>query len=477
MKIYNKIFQIEWKRLWKSGVFRSLILVLILFLISAFYTGIRYQSFREETIEYINKTEKERYAEFKGVVEELERKNEAFAGNGHRDPSNPMGVANSTGNRTFYLPPTKLSFINIGESDITPNYYKLGLYKKTTLYHEAEIENASILYNGHFDISFVIVFVLPLLIIALTYNITSFDKEHGTLGILLSGIVGFRKIISIRYAIRVLLLYLATIVLFSLGVLFTGKFDVFLEKSFWILLFITFVYTLFWAALSYFVTSFQRSSGFNASVLVVLWVLLVVLLPGIIKEVSSKIHTMPSRIDMIAKKREVTDSIRNKSNDALNQFLEDHPDLVPNTGVDNSLKNSITRYSVDVAVNDVLKPLEKVFDEQLSKQEEMIESYRFLSPVIMMQKMMDYTSGSSKERYTEFTKQLESFREEYRAFFAKRIFSASKFKSEEYDIIPKKEYEEKNIEGNKFLINLLFLLILSILLIILSQKQLIKLKK
>lgn len=117
MNITQKIIQFEWMRLKKSGLFKSLVLVLILFLTAAFYTGVRHDQFRKNSIQFIKDKEHKSHTEFKNVVAELERKNEDFKGNGHRDPSSPLGAANSTGNRTFFLPPTDLSFVTIGESE------------------------------------------------------------------------------------------------------------------------------------------------------------------------------------------------------------------------------------------------------------------------------------------------------------------------------------------------------------------------
>ncbi|MDO4763008.1 MAG: DUF3526 domain-containing protein [Flavobacteriaceae bacterium] len=472
MNIYKQIYLFEWIRLRKSGLFKMLITVLSLFFIAAFYTGIRYHQYRKDTIEYIKHSEANKHREFKEIVEELEKNNEEFKGNGHRDPSNPMGVANSTGNRTFYLPPADMSFISIGESDIKPNYYKLGLYKKTTLYHTSEIENASVLYNGHFDVGFILVFILPLLVIALTYNVSSYDKEQGTLGLLLSGSTRVERIISVRYTFRCFVLYVSTVAIFIIGVVLTGNFSVFQSLSFWLLLITIFVYVAFWGALSYWLGSFKKSSSFNASILATLWLILVVLFPGIIKEISLKTHPIPSKLELISLKRNITDSIRNKSNDALNQFMEDHPDLVPNANIDAKIQNAVTRYSVDVAVNEKMKPIENSFNQQIEKQENLIENYRFLSPTIMIQKNIDFISGNGIPRYKEFENQLDVFREQYRSFFAKKIFSAGKFKSKDYDNIPKSFFVEKNIGYKSFFLNILFITIFSLLLIYFANNKL-----
>ena len=152
--------------------------------------------------------------------------------------------------------------------------------------------------------------------------------------------------------------------------------------------------------------------------------------------------------------------------------MEDHPDLVPNPNADDRIKNAIDRFSVDVAVNEKMKPMEEAFDKQLEQQEKTIENYRFLSPAVIMQKMVDYLSGNSKERYSEFNAQLNVFRENYRSFFAKKIFEAEKFKSKDYDQIPKANFVEKPIESSRFLFNIGFLVVISVILFYFASTKL-----
>ena len=54
-------------------------------------------------------------------------------------------------------------------------------------------------WPGRFDLAFVLIYLYPLLILALTYNLLSAEKEQGTLALALSQPVSLRTLVSARW--------------------------------------------------------------------------------------------------------------------------------------------------------------------------------------------------------------------------------------------------------------------------------------
>lgn len=468
MNTLQKIFYFEWLRLKKSNLFLSLVVILTILFGTAFYTGMKHVQFRKNTIEYIQKTENKNYEEGKKNALEVENNPDMTFKSPFMNPTNPVGVGWRTGNRVFFLEPKDLSFISIGDSDFRPNYYKTSLFKKQTLFHNSEIENSAILYNKHFDLGFVLIFILPLVCIALTYNISSYDRENGTMGILLSGVNSFRKLVFLRFLFRGIVVFLVCLVLLILGLVFTGNIRVIASMEFFVFLLIVASYLALWCGISYWVGSFRRSSSFNVSLLAAVWLLLVILLPSVVKEISVKLHPMPSKIDLIAKERAVADSIRQKSDKILSKYMDDHPELVVGASQEEKNRATYARFSTAAEVEKVMKPLRDFHDSKIDEQEYFIEMYRFVSPAIMTQKMLDYISGNSRDRYQEFDAQFLDFREEYKMFFIEKIFKGKKFKSTDYDLIPKREFKDINREDSirNFIINILIIVCMTCILIV-----------
>jgi ABC-2 type transport system permease protein len=98
-----------------------------------------------------------------------------------RDPRLPLAVGMTLGPRYAVMPPAPLAPLAIGQSDLLPYYYKISLRSRDTMLGNDEIENPVHLLSGRFDLAFVTIYLYPLVILALSYNLISAEKEDGTL--------------------------------------------------------------------------------------------------------------------------------------------------------------------------------------------------------------------------------------------------------------------------------------------------------
>ena len=110
--------------------------------------------------------------------------------------------------------PSSLMPLGIGQSQ------QFGFYKKVSRWSSTydddiveEISNYERLINGNIDFSFLVIFILPILLIILTYNINGLEKD-----------LGFYKLISIqnkrmRFWVFNRLLFYLCLVLFSIDFL------------------------------------------------------------------------------------------------------------------------------------------------------------------------------------------------------------------------------------------------------------------
>ncbi|XSC48563.1 ABC transporter permease [Bradyrhizobium sp. RDT10] len=137
------------------------------------------------------------------------------------------------------------------------------------------------LLSGHFDLAFVIVFVLPLLVTTLGYNLLSAEREHGTLRMLCSQPLSIATLMTGKVVVRMLAL-LAIVIPVPLVVLLLirpearGAEQLVLMLS-WSAL--VAAYSLFWFAVAALVNTVGRSSSTNALIMVALWTIFVLILP------------------------------------------------------------------------------------------------------------------------------------------------------------------------------------------------------
>ncbi len=380
----------DWKIIQSDKTATFALLLLALFMAIAGFTGNYYAKQRVETIDKIRMAEKASIEEAAQLVDSLYLNNLPFKGNSHRDPTTPGGAANGMGAKYLVLPPSPLMVISVGQSDLYANYYKFGLNKKQALYHEAEILNPTVVFNGYFDPAFVIITTLLLFLIML-FSGVNIAAAMGEIGVLLFELI-------------------------------------------W--------YMLFWVAVCLAVNLLNLSSGINAAILSGIWLLLLITLPAVLNIMARENYPMPSRLELIAETREASDSARQNMNAMLSGFMEDHPELVPAGSKINPADFAVTSLRTALAVEEAVKPLEKAFITRKEEQEKVLSRLGFVAPGIRLQQVLNRIAGTGEERYHAFRISLEENHEKFRGYFARKIFGGEKMTGEDYKNIPETEFHE-----------------------------------
>jgi ABC-2 type transport system permease protein len=133
--------------------------------------------------------------------------------------------------------------------------------------------------SGNFDLAFVLVYLLPLLIIALCFNLLSAEREESILTLLLAQPVRPATVLSAKLAFRTALVLALAGLLSAVGMAWAG---VPLDGRVPTWLALTTLYCLFWFGVALVVTAWQRTSALNAMALLGVWLVLVALVPSLL---------------------------------------------------------------------------------------------------------------------------------------------------------------------------------------------------
>ena len=111
--------------------------------------------------------------------------------------------------------------------------------------------------------AFVLIFVLPIFIVALTFDLLSKEKEQGTLALVLAHGVSVQTYVAAKVTARALLIT-ALILVANLAAFITIGADLtdgrtLLEAALWII--VSVVYGLFWFALALLINSWKLAVG------------------------------------------------------------------------------------------------------------------------------------------------------------------------------------------------------------------------
>ena len=131
--------------------------------------------------------------------------------------------------RVVYDPPAALSGLAVGQRDVLPFYRHVS--GRTLVYDGAgihfdgmadDIANPERLLTGNFDLAFVLVFLVPLALIAVSYDVLSGDREAGTFALWAASGTAPPAIVGWRLIGRALPLLLLSALLVVLGALWAG---------------------------------------------------------------------------------------------------------------------------------------------------------------------------------------------------------------------------------------------------------------
>lgn len=443
----------------------------------ALYNGFNATTIRERTITYLRDLQQEtqRYtiAQLRRIMEGKELP-DPFA-----NPADPAAIGSGMGRHFAVMPVLPLAPLAFGQSDIQPDYYQITYRSKANFMYDTEIENPWNLLTGHFDLCFVIVYVLPLLVFSLSYNLLSAEREHGTLKMLLSQPVDLSTIVAGKLAVRALPVLLCATLLpaMVLLVLRPQLFDI--KNLFLLVLFIAEIiaYGLFWFVLALLVNAWGRSSGTNALVLITSWVFLVLVLPVILNVTVSTIEPVPSRTELATRTRVIAIHTLNRYNDLLSadyRYTTQPEILLPKDG---KIDVPIRRKGLFLLQRDQDQELQELllqFETQLAAQQALVDRFSFLSPAIVVNECLTMLAGSGTRRHLHFRELVDRFHREWKAYFEPRILRGVAIKEADFHSMPAFTWQEQSFSAFVIdaLVRLLQILIPTLLMVWLTKRWL-----
>ncbi len=418
--IWPAILRNEWRLLMADRALRIALGLFALLLVYALVNGMVWNRFLERTVEAVQSDNAERAS---ALEEELiDIANGGEPASRFSDPRLPNVLGGPRGSHTAVLDPGPLTALAVGQSDLLPYYYDVNIYTDETSFQQnGEVENPLNLMVGRFDLAFVVIYLLPLLVLALSFNVLSEEREQGTLALTLSQPVSVSGIVATKLAFRALLVVGMALAISLAGALATGGFAAPGRIMLWCVAVV--VYTGFWFALAAWVNSLGRSSAWNATVLMGSWLILVVVLPASINIAAGLLHPLPSRVQMITTQREASNEAVEQRSELLARYLEDHPEMAEGVVADEPGLGALAWAATD-AVQSRVEEVTAEHDARRADQIALVQRYRYLSPALLAQNILIDAAGTGDARFADFQSQVRAFAEEWRQFFVPAILAS-----------------------------------------------------
>jgi ABC-2 type transport system permease protein len=289
---------------------------------------------------------------------------------------------------------------------------------------------------GAFDLAFVVIFIMPLLMIVLSYDVLSDDRESGRLGLLLSQPISIRQLVTARLKVR--FGAVGTIVLItSLIGLFAGSAGDSISARLpymgvWLL--ISASYFLVWAAVIIWAISLNIKGETTALLLAGLWIANGLVGPASVSAAAESLYPTPSRLAFLSEAREASSAAYKTQADIMQGMLLDHPDL---TAENYSIPEYIrTAFLVNKTVDEAVVPVLARFDEVQAERRQFLAKLQYVSPAVLTLQLFNLAAGTNLERHLTFEQQVRDFKQSIAEEVEGNVLAGERLKLAEYDRLP-----------------------------------------
>ncbi len=340
--------------------------------------------------------------------------------------------------------PAPLAFTAIGSSDVSPNAYSISTGLKDTFLTIESIESPYQLAAGGLDLAFVVVSILPLVILALCYDLGASERENGMVGLLVASGATLPYLVAAKLSARaalVLPVFLGCAL--AIGALAGIRWwEAPVQTAFWCL--VTAGYAGCWFALSAVIASFGRSPATNAVVAAVFFLAIVIVVPAALNLAAALWSPPPSRVEFVNGVRRETLKAEKEGSGLLGKYLDDHPELRHSDPSGQAKEDfAMLEMARDSAVEARLEPLLSRFESGRTARRTFGDTTRYLSPATLAYVLLGDLAGNGRHRHEQFLGQVGEFHKTWRNWFAGRVFQKIPTTEDDLDRFPKFDFKDE----------------------------------
>ncbi|WP_368563728.1 ABC transporter permease [Pseudoxanthomonas sp. UTMC 1351] len=374
--------------------------------------------------------------------------------------------AGDTGYYTFHAtwdPPAPLAFAALGQRDVQPYLLRVRLLGLQAQLYESENFNAELVLPGTFDFAFVLVYLMPLVVIALMHDLVTGERESGRLRLLMAtashnaGGVWRRRIL-----LRGVLVLAALMLPLLAGTAYAGAWG-------WQMLAVLVVaglYVAFWFAVSAWAAARQRGSATSAMLLIGVWIAITLLLPTLANTVINRAVPAGRGVDLMLAQRQSVHAGWDQPKEAtFERFFRTHPEWRGTPPVVGRFHWK-WYYAMHQAGDDAVAGQVGEYRDSLLTRQVWTDRAGWLLPGVATQSLLHRLADTDLHAQLAYQDQIVAFHKRLRLYFYPYLFQERRFTRADFDNMP--AYEVRSFGGSLPWAPLLALVVLTGLLMVLA---------
>jgi ABC-2 type transport system permease protein len=331
-------------------------------------------------------------------------------------------------------PPSSWAFLATGMRDTATYLQRIRLLGLEAQLYDSEASHPEIAATGTFDFAFVVVFLLPLLVIALGHDQRSADHESGRLAFLRSLAGSDRSLWGPRVTVRIFLASLAVVLPFvAAGLALQPGLLAGLQ-----ILASLVLYTLFWSLVVARVALRPgRSSTHSAVTLLVLWATQVLVLPALANHVLALTHPAPQGAEIaLAQRKKVNDAWDLPKSATFEAFFVHHPEWRETPPVTGRFHWK-WYYAFHQLGDESVAELVSRYENALRARERWSDRLGWVLPPVALQNLLSRQAETGLDRQMQHRRAIREFHQALRRMWYPFVFEERAFTATDFARLPR----------------------------------------
>lgn len=339
--------------------------------------------------------------------------------------------------------PSPLAFAAFGQRDLQPFALRIRTLGLHAQLYESETINPELALPGRLDFAFVLIYLVPLIVIALMHDLVTSEHESGRLRLMQSLPVSQIQLWLRRTAVRALLVCAIISLPFGISAWTAGAG----VSSVLGILGISALYIAFWFGLSLLIAARAASSASAAAVLLSCFVVITLVLPTVSHVLITRAVPVAKGIELtLAQRQEVHQGWDLPKAVTFEKFFLTHPEW-RNTPPVKSGFHWKWYFAMHQAGDDAVAPMAAAYRQSLIQREYLTQLAGYILPPVSVQAVLHRLAGTDLRAYLDHEDQIARYHKVLRQYFYPFLFNEKQFGAAELAALPRFTSPEPDGDG------------------------------
>lgn len=358
------------------------------------------------------------------------------------------GYANAWTQLSALQQPVTLSVLAAGVSEFYPAGYGTSWRDVEPEPMPLDPREPTLARAGWFDLSFVLLYLLPLAIVASSVDLLAREREAGTWALIRSHPVSTGRILAIKLASRAALIVACLVVLGLIAAWRTGDpVGVLAWQT------VAVAYAAWWFACALLISVRVHHPGAAAAAGCVAWFTIAVVLPGAIDTGVARAIPAPTTHALTMASRAARAAVAFDSTEAQaeaalladdgqalamrTRFLARFPEYRDEARLSTWGRYAIVQAAKEEALDALVAPLRRQQAAAADRREAWLSRLSWASPTLAASRAFWAMANVDQRAQADFQAQARTYDRRWKAFFWPLMFSGADFRPDDYDRIPR----------------------------------------